>query len=311
MRWLPLGVMSPGVNVSRKAKRVTRSVLRYVALGDSLTEGLGDRGFEIDRDGCGWADRLATLFARSAAETGGIVEFANLAIRSRTSVSIFGEQVDRALGMQPDLVTIMAGANDLWRPGARLDVVEELVRSAVERFQRVGTRVVLANTINPVHHWAFRPGIARSLRLSALLNRLAREYGLQLLDVHGSVSLRRQRFWADDMVHFGERGHIHVANRAAKLLGIPYQLTVPSFDSPPRDFQTPGELCRWLWNHVVPFTSRVLRRVTAGDGVAAKHDDYVVARADRWPSRRVSSTIERKTAETPRRSPVDELVARA
>lgn len=290
---------------------MTSSALRYVALGDSLTEGLGDRGFMHEREGRGWADRLATLMARSAAESGGVVEFANLAIRSRTSVSIFGEQVDRALAMKPDLVTIMAGANDLWRPGARLDVVETHVRSAVERFQQSGTRVVIANTINPVHHWAFRPGVARSKRLSELLNQLAREYQVDLLDVHGSVSLRRQRFWADDMVHFGERGHIHVANRAAKLLGIPYRLTVPSFDQPPRDYQTPGELCRWLWNHVVPFTSRVLRRVTAGDGVSAKHEDYVVVPSNRWPSRRVRVPIEQPSDAIPERHNFELLSVRA
>ena len=42
----------------------------YVALGDSLTEGLGDFDFEVSRFGCGWADRLAELFARVAYESG-------------------------------------------------------------------------------------------------------------------------------------------------------------------------------------------------------------------------------------------------
>jgi len=281
--------MSPCVNVRRKAKGVAQKALRYVALGDSLTEGLGDRDFAHERHGKGWADRFATLLACAAADTGGVVEFANLAVRSRTAASIFGEQVDRALELRPDLVTIMAGANDLWRPGACLDSVEASVRSALDRLIAAGTRVILANTINPVHHWAFRPGVARSARMSDLLSRLAKEYNLDLLDVHGSVSLRRQRFWAQDMVHFGERGHIHVANRAAKLIGVPHRLTVPSFDEPPRDYQTPRDFALWIYRHVLPFSYRVFRRITAGDGIAPKHENYVTVRADAWPTRLVSN----------------------
>jgi hypothetical protein len=148
---------------------------------------------------------------------------------------------------------------------------------------------LMANTINPVHHWAFRPGVARSARVSDLLSRLAKEYNLDLLDVHGSVSLRRQRFWAQDMVHFGERGHIHVANRAAKLIGVPHRLTVPSFDEPPRDYQTPRDLALWIYRHVLPFSYRVFRRITAGDGIAPKHENYVTVRADAWPTRLVSN----------------------
>ena len=268
---------------------MAQKALRYVALGDSLTEGLGDRDFARDRHGKGWADRLATLLACTAADSGGVVEFTNLAVRSRTAVGIFGEQVDRALELRPDLVTIMAGANDLWRPGACLAAVESVVRCAIERLLASGARVILANTINPVHHWAFRPGVPRSARMSDLLSRLAREYNLDLLDVHGSVSLRRQRFWAQDMVHFGERGHIHVANRAAKLMGVPYRLTVPAFDEPPRDYQTPRDFAVWIYRHVLPFTYRVFRRITAGDGITPKHDDYVTVSADEWPTRRVAT----------------------
>ena len=283
--------MSPCVNVRREAKGVAQKALRYVALGDSLTEGLGDRDFTKERHGKGWADRLATLLACAAADSGGVVEFANLAVRSRTAASIFGEQVDRALELRPDLVTIMAGANDLWRPGACLVAVESAVRRAIDRLLSSGAQVILANTINPVHHWAFRPGVSRSARMSELLSRLASEYNIDLLDVHGSVSLRRQRFWAQDMVHFGERGHIHVANRAAKLIGVPYRLTVPSFDEPPRDYQTPRDFAVWIYRHVLPFSYRVFRRVTAGDGIVPKHDGYVTVRADAWPTRLVANTV--------------------
>ena len=60
-----------------------RDIRNYVAIGDSLSEGLGDFAFEWfdNREGCGWTDRLATLLTIQAEETGSIFHYANLAIR--------------------------------------------------------------------------------------------------------------------------------------------------------------------------------------------------------------------------------------
>ena len=60
----------------------------------------------------GWADRLA---GHLAVAQGGL-EYANLAIRGRTTGQIHDEQVGAALALRPDLVTVVAGMNDLLRP---------------------------------------------------------------------------------------------------------------------------------------------------------------------------------------------------
>ncbi len=263
---------------------------RYVALGDSLTEGLGDRDFWNCRLNKGWADRFAGLLATELATDNRRLEYANLAIRSRKASSILTEQVDQAVRLRPDLVTLMAGANDLWRPTRELGKLELQFRSAIERLRGCGARVVIATTIRPEHHWAFRAGIRRAERLTNLLHRLADEYQLDVLDIHASVSLRRQRFWSADMVHFGERGHIHVANRAAKLLGLSHRLTVPPFEHAPKDYQTPREFLAWLVAYVLPFTYRVIRRVTAGDGISAKHSEYTCVVGYAWPMRELPSS---------------------
>jgi phosphatidylinositol alpha 1,6-mannosyltransferase len=291
-------VVSPRVHLVSDAESVNGTSFRYVALGDSLTEGLGDRDFWTCRLNKGWADRFAGLLAAELAVDERRLEYANLAVRSRRAASILTEQVDEAVRLRPDLVSLMAGANDLWRPTGRLDCLESKFRTAIERLRDCGARVVLATTIRPEHHWAFRVGIARAERLTTLLRRLADEYQLDVLDIHASVSLRRQRFWSADMVHFGERGHIHVANRAAKLLGLSHRLTVPSFDSPPKDYQTPGEFLAWLGSYVLPFAHRVVRRVTAGDGVTAKHTSYTVVDSNLWPTRLLSNPVPSRLTES-------------
>ena len=47
--------------------------------------------------------------------------YANLAIRGRKLRPILEEQVDPALALAPDLVSIHAGANDVLRPRVDLD----------------------------------------------------------------------------------------------------------------------------------------------------------------------------------------------
>src|SRR6188508_2638351 len=82
---------------------------RYVAIGDSTSEGLddpdGQGGYR------GWANRLAE---RIAAQQGHLL-YANLAIRGRTTRQIREEQLAPALAMRPDLSTVVAGTNDVLR----------------------------------------------------------------------------------------------------------------------------------------------------------------------------------------------------
>src|SRR3954466_9574620 len=89
---------------------------RYVALGDSGTEGVGD---EPHPDGSerGWADRLAAILAEKNPQ----LLYAHLAVRGRLTAQIHEEQLGPALALEPDLATVMAGLNDIIRPRHDLD----------------------------------------------------------------------------------------------------------------------------------------------------------------------------------------------
>ena len=91
---------------------------RYVAIGDSSTEGLDDPD---GRGGYhGWANRLA---ARVAAAQSSPLLYANLAIRGRSTRRIRDEQLEPAVAMRPDLVTLFTGTNDVVAPRFDADVV--------------------------------------------------------------------------------------------------------------------------------------------------------------------------------------------
>ena len=124
---------------------------RYVALGDSSTEGLDDP------DGVGgyrgWADRLAEAVAAHQGE----VAYANLAVRGRIARQIRAEQLDAAVALHPDLATVVAGMNDLLRarfdPRAVAAEVEAMQRALVDR-----GAVVLTLTLPDIsRHLAIAP----------------------------------------------------------------------------------------------------------------------------------------------------------
>ena len=92
---------------------------RYVAIGDSFTEGMVDVDPRHEGRFLGWADRLA---AELAGRTGGEeLHYANLAIRGRKLDDVVGRQLEQALTMAPDLVSIVGGGNDILRPRVDLD----------------------------------------------------------------------------------------------------------------------------------------------------------------------------------------------
>ena len=98
----------------------------FVALGDSFTEGVGDYDPRLPNGVRGWADRVAEKLAK--AEPGW--EYANLAIRSKRLRHIIGEQLEPALAMEPTLVTLYAGGNDILDFGTDIEALMAGLRVA-------------------------------------------------------------------------------------------------------------------------------------------------------------------------------------
>lgn len=245
----------------------------YVALGDSLTEGLGDTGFEHDRTNKGWADRLASLLAREAAFGGHSFDYANLALRGSNSLHILTAQLEIALELKADLVTIMTGANDLsWLPW-RKRAIDHMLRGALNRLYEVGSHVVLINTVRPAHTALAKIMIPRSREMSSIIARIASEFGTPVVDIHSLREFEHLDFWSQDLVHFSANGHARVTNEVARTLSLNCRdesarlggrsrLGIVTFFS-------------WLVRDVIPFWGRKVRGVTSGFGRLPKHSAYV------------------------------------
>ena len=123
-----------------------------MALGDSFTEGLVDAHPDRPDDFVGWADRVAAALAVRNAQAGVPFGYANLAIRGRLIDAVIGEQLEPALALRPDLVSLSAGGNDVLRPRVSLPAVMERLEEATLRIRETGADVMLVTA--PDVSWA-------------------------------------------------------------------------------------------------------------------------------------------------------------
>jgi len=257
-----------------------RAWSRFVALGDSITEGLCDTSRMPAGEYRGWADRLAQLLAhaRSGDEP---FRYANLAVRSRTVRRLVDEQVPQALALRPDLVSVLIGANDL--VARRVDPVSVAaeVAGAVRRLRDAGIDVLLVTPFLPGRRAAAI--FARRFAVFASeLRRIAAETGSTLLDTavflgpDGVPAIGDLDLWADDKVHLRSRGHRFLAYRAAEALGVPDAEALGDLDAALHADDDPVAHGTWLRRDALPWVWRRLRGRTAGDGRVAKHDRYVL-----------------------------------
>src|SRR5690606_21088723 len=257
--------LAPAVAIERPRWR------RFIALGDSLTEGLCDTSRMMDGHYRGWADRLATMLAESE---GGDFLYANLAVRSRRMRDLAAEQVPAALELKPDLVAIFMGSNDLVSHAAEPARLARELEGNVRALRASGADVLLVTPFLP-RRAAARPFARRFARFAHEMRRVARETGAYLVDVGALPELTGLEMFADDKVHLASRGHRLLSYRAAEVLGVPDAAHLGDLDdalhADPDPAQTP-----WLTAHALPWIWRRLNGRTAGDGIVAKHSDYVL-----------------------------------
>jgi lysophospholipase L1-like esterase len=206
----------------------------------------------------------------------GDLRYANLAVRGRLLPEIVAEQVPAALELQPDLVSLVGGGNDVLRPGSDPDRLADLLESAVETIREAGADVLLATGVDPVKS----PIINLTRSKVALYNNhiwsIARRQGAFVVDLWGMRALQDRRMWAADRIHMTTEGHQRVAWQAAEVLGAASgnDWATPLPPSPAVGRRaTVREDAQWVREYVGPWVGRRLRRRSSGDTVTPKRPE--------------------------------------
>jgi lysophospholipase L1-like esterase len=244
--------------------------VRFAAIGDSFTEGVGD----LAPDGTehGWAAGGAAGLCAARAARGEAVHYANLAIRGRLLRPIVTGQLDAALALrpEPDLLTLNGGGNDMMRPGVRLDGLIDLTERAVRRCAEAGVRLVILSGADPTAQLPFGRTIhRRGAYLTAALADLCTRHDVTFVNVFGDAEIRHHRYWSADRLHLNSAGHARVAGLVLHALGFA-PVPSPAAAAPAVARRLAADV-RYYREHVLPWVRRRLSGTSSGDDRDPKH----------------------------------------
>lgn len=236
---------------------------RYVALGDSFTEGVGDVADSLPNGVRGWADRVA--HALDAAYPG--LEYSNLAIRGLKLAPIVERQVTPAIAMGPDLITIHAGGNDVLRPSVDFRSLLATYDDAIARLVGTGATVAIFTPHDTGDAPVFGGLRGRFAILAEGMREIADRHGTVLVDYWRIADFQDPRLWSFDRLHMSPAGHQRMAIAVLDALGVEHNLQPLALTEQP----VPSRIGRivdhaqWAKDFLTPWIGRRLRRVSSGD----------------------------------------------
>ncbi|AVZ71865.1 lipolytic enzyme [Streptomyces lunaelactis] len=247
-----------GVGGAGPAPVTNTRALRFVALGDSLTEGVGDRVAEGWR---GWAALLADGIGGGDAPA----EFRKLAVSGALTRDVAERQTPEALAFAPDIASVLVGVNDTLRCTFDIEEMARQLDSVCARLTARGTVVLTACLPDPGSMLGLplplaRPLARRQRAVNTVVHALSARYGAIHLHAADAAWVADRSMWSADRLHPGERGHRMIARRFHELLterGLAHG-TAPGSDP---EQVPPGRAAAVLWLATAG-TAWVARRCT-------------------------------------------------
>ncbi len=251
---------------------------RYVALGDSQTEGLWDGDDETGL--AGFADRLAAMLDDVRP---GLL-YANLAIRGRQIRDVLDEQLPRAVAMQADLITVCVGMNDMTRPGRGFERALGQLDEMHVRLASSGATVVTTTFPDLARILPIGRVLAkRLLTINERIRAASAQYGFRLVDLFVAPSMTQPDVWALDRVHGSPKGHALFAAAAAEALELPgsnhdWAIADPAAALPSFRSRMYSQML-WTQNMMMPYLWMHMRGKSVGTGRPPRRPELEAVRA--------------------------------
>ncbi len=180
---------------------------RIVALGDSITLGLGD---PVPGGWRGWTRLLADGLPKP--------ELHNLAVNGAQAKHVERDQLPDALLLRPHVATVVVGINDTLRAGFDPVRTGQAAARTVAALTAGGATVLTMRLPDPAQMFGLPAGLARPLsrRMRAVnseMDRIAAHYGTIHWDASADPETYDRRNWSVDRLHPNERGHRLIAGR--------------------------------------------------------------------------------------------------
>ncbi len=203
----------------------------YVAMGDSFTEGVGDSVDGFTKLGA--MDRLAAALRQSNPD----LQYTNLAKRGLLVAEVREQQLETALSLKPDFVSVAAGANDIMK--GQFDKIrwEQELRILYESLTQTGAVVTTVNmpffplirTLKEPLQIRIKSNLEKG---NNIIQRLVAQYKVILVDAW-TISLRDDmEDWSEDGIHLNSQGYFKFAKEILKTLEQQTGVKIGSIEGP-------------------------------------------------------------------------------
>lgn len=180
---------------------------RFVAIGDSFTEGIGDEVEGIALKS--WVDHFVQLCVND-------IEYANFAKRGLVTREIRSQQLEKALTFNPDLVSLIAGANDVLKGRWNHYAYKEDMKCMIDTLSKTGADIMIANLPDFTVRLPFSTEKKQVLKEQLLeanevILSLSREHKLHHIDFWNHQLVNDNTLWSKDFIHPNSKGYVKVA----------------------------------------------------------------------------------------------------
>jgi lysophospholipase L1-like esterase len=234
-----------------------RGYLRFAALGDSATCGLGD----ADRTGSwrGWARILTSAIAQDHD-----VSFCNVAVAGSTVGAVRRDQLGAALNHRPHVASLIVGLNDTVRSTWDPAVVREDLLHCAQRLSEQGALLLTVRFHDHARVFHLPGPLGRRLRsridvLNHVYDEIHELYGGLRVDLSAHPGVYDREFWSVDRLHPSELGHRALAHEFTSLLHDAGLLFEPPGLDLDGTVSGTWQNLRWMMSEGVPWLGRRTR----------------------------------------------------
>lgn len=192
--------------------------LKVVALGDSISFGVGDTGGHENAIGPGWVGRIAHDL--------GAVRFLNFSRNGARVRDLTGSRLSAALEVRPDLVLICVGGNDVLRGNFDPIEIKNGLVKLISQFESIDAAVVLVNLphlAGPLRIPALIRNVfeARATILNNILEEVCSDGSAEYVCLSSISAIKERHFWHVDKMHPSPVGHQLIADKVRRSLSLP------------------------------------------------------------------------------------------
>lgn len=194
-----------------------RTIQHYVALGDSLSAGISDWGQGDPAIG------FAALLAAALRESTPDLRYTNLGVGGARVADVLREQAPRAVALEPDLVTLVVGANDV--PGTPEEQFRSDYRALIETLRAgVSGLIVVADIpqmahLLPEQYASYRAALrSRVAAFNTIIAETVARHDVLLVELSRSAASLDPGNLSDDGLHPNARGYREMARAFARTL---------------------------------------------------------------------------------------------